>query len=181
MRIEPRAFRDTLGLFASGVAIAVTEVQAAVHAMTVSAVTPLSLAPMLVLFCPGKRARLAQHLPLMKQFTLNFLREEQQALSSYFAGSWQEAPPPFRFVPSPAGPRLEGCLASVGCETEGISEGGDHWLVIGRVVTLHRGVEPHRPLLFFGSQYRSVDFSSGTPAPDLTQVHDEPPHIFYSH
>jgi flavin reductase (DIM6/NTAB) family NADH-FMN oxidoreductase RutF len=179
---ELRGFRDTAGLFATGVAIVTTEAQGEVHAMTVNAVTSLSLEPLLMLFCPAKKSRFAQLLSHVRQFTLNFLREEQEALSSYFAGGWKQAPaPPFRFVPSSAGPRLEGSLASVGCELERVVEGGDHWIVTGRVVTIHRGIEPHRPLVFFGGKYRAVDFAAGTPAPDLARVLDEPPHIFYQH
>jgi flavin reductase (DIM6/NTAB) family NADH-FMN oxidoreductase RutF len=180
MSTDARTFRDTIALFATGVAIVIAEVDDQVHAMTANAITSLSLDPLLVLFCPGKRAQLAQHLARMPRFTINFLREEQQALSTYFAGGWQEsAPPPFRFVPSAAGPRLQGALATVGCETERVSEAGDHWVVIGRVTLLHRGVAPHRPLLFFRGKYHAMDFSEGVAAPDLTQVEDEPPHIFY--
>jgi flavin reductase len=184
MSAEPelRGFRHTAGLFATGVAIVTAEAQGEVHAMTVNAVTSLSLEPLLMLFCPAKRSRLAQLLEHVRQFTLNFLREDQEALSSYFAGGWKSSPaPPFRFVPSRAGPRLEGSLASVGCELERVVDGGDHWIVTGRVITLHRGIEPHRPLVFFGGKYRAVDFAAGTPAPDLTRVVDEPPHIFYQH
>jgi len=181
MAPDTRSFRDAIGLFATGIAIIVAEVDG-LHAMTANALTSVSLDPLLLLFCPGKKARLAQCLPDMRRFTVNFLREEQRALSTYFAGGWHEAaPPPFRFVHSPAGPRLEGALASIGCETERIEDGGDHWIVIGRVIALHRGIEPHRPLVFFGGQYRSVDFSPGTPAPDLSQVEDEPAHIFYEY
>ncbi len=179
---ERRAFRDTAGLFATGVAIVTAEAQGEVHAMTVNAVASLSLDPLLMLFCPAKKSRLAQLLGEVRQFTLNFLRDDQEALSSYFAGGWKESPaPPFRFVPSQAGPRLEGSLAAVGCELDRVVDGGDHWIVTGRVVSVHQGVKPHRPLVFFGAKYRSVDFSTGTPAPDLTRVVDEPPHIFYDH
>lgn len=179
---DARAFRDVAGLLVSGVVIVTTEAEGEVRAMTANAVTSLSLDPMLMLFCPSKQARLSRHLPQMRQFTLNFLREEQEQLSSYFAGGWrQSAPPPFRFVPSPAGPRLEGSLASIGCDLERVIDAGDHWIVTGRVVTMHRGVEPRRPLLFFAGQYRAVDFSAGSPAPDLTEVLDEPPHVFYQH
>ena len=179
---ERRDFRATVGLFATGVAIVTTEAQGEVHAMTVNAVASLSLEPLLMLFCPAKKSRLAEQVTQMRQFTLNFLREDQEALSSYFAGGWKDSPvPPFRFVPSPAGPRLEGCLASVGCDLERVDDGGDHWIVTGRLIALHRGVEPHRPLVFFAGRYRAVDFSTGTPAPDLTRVVDEPPHIFYQH
>ncbi len=179
---EPRGFRDAVGLFTTGVAIVTAEAQGEVHAMTVNAVASLSLDPLMMLFCPAKKSRFAQLLKDVGQFTLNFLREEHEALSSYFAGGWKAAPaPPFRFVPSQAGPRLEGSLASIGCELDHVADGGDHWIVTGRVIAIHRGVEPHRPLVFFGGKYRAVDFSAGTPAPDLARVVDEPPHIFYDH
>jgi len=181
MALDPGEFRRTIGQFATGVAIVVAEVHGEVHAMTANALTSLSLDPMLMLFCPGKKARFAAHLAQITRFTLNILRDEQQALSSYFAGGWKHSPaPPFRFVPSAAGPRLEGCLASIGCQLEQVADGGDHWLVVARVVSLHRGVAPRRPLVFFAGEYRGIDFSQSTPAPDLTQVQDEPPHIFYS-
>ena len=180
MTLDPRAFRNTIGLFATGVTVVVTQVGDEVHAMTANAVSSVSLDPLLLLFCPGKKSNLAQVLEAMTGFSINILRDEQQALSTYFAGGWKQAtPPPFRFVPGEAAPRLEGALASLQCEKPQILDGGDHWIVIGRVVALHQGIEPRRPLLFYGGQYRTVDFTVAAPAPDLTNVVDEPAHIFY--
>ena len=65
-------------------------------------------------------------------------RHEQQHLSTYFAGGWKESPPPFTFSPWEGGPRLDGSLAALGCGVETIHEGGDHWIVIGRVLSLYR-------------------------------------------
>lgn len=179
-QLDARKFRDTIGLFATGVAVIVGRAGDEVLAMTVNAVSSVSLDPMLVLFCPGKKTRFAQCLADLSGFTINFLRHDQQALSTYFAGGWTEpVPPPFRFVPSRCALRLEGSLATIDCVPERTTEVGDHWLVIGRVLDLHTGILPHRPLLFLSGRYRHVDFSESTPAPDLTNVHDEPAHIFY--
>jgi 3-hydroxy-9,10-secoandrosta-1,3,5(10)-triene-9,17-dione monooxygenase reductase component len=176
-----RRFRDTMGLFATGVAVVIAETSDEPLAMTVNAVSSVSLDPMLVLFCPGKQTRIAQHIEQLEGFTINILRHDQQALSTYFAGGWREseAPPPFRLVPSKSAPRLEGALACLDCKKQQIIEAGDHWLVLGRVIELHTGVPPHRPLLFYSGRYRAVDFTESTAAPDLTNVHDEPAHIFY--
>jgi 3-hydroxy-9,10-secoandrosta-1,3,5(10)-triene-9,17-dione monooxygenase reductase component len=180
--LTTRRFRDTLGLFATGVAVVIARTDGEPLAMTASAVASVSLDPMLVLFCPGKQTRIAQHIDAIESFSINVLRHDQQALSTYFAGGWkEEAPPPFRLVPSRSGLRLEGSLASIDCKLEHNAEAGDHWMVIGRVMELHVGVLPHRPLLFFGGRYRAVDFSESKPAPDLTNVHDEPAHIYYDH
>lgn len=178
---DARHFRDTIGLFATGVAIVVGRLGDEVLAMTVNAVSSVSLDPMLVLFCPGKKTKVAQRLTALSGFTINILRHDQQALSTYFAGGWKEpCAPPFRFIPSRCGMRVEGSLASIDCAPEHVADAGDHWLVLGRVLDLHTGVTPHRPLLFFRGRYHEVDFSGGTPAPDLTAARDEPPHVYYS-
>jgi len=168
-----------MGLFGTGVAVIVARAGEDVHAMTVNAVSSVSLDPMLVMFCPGNSTRLARDLPRVTGFTINILRREQQALSTYFAGGWKEPlPPPFRFVPSPSALRLEGSLASIDCTPERVIEAGDHWLVVGRVTHLHTGITPHEPLLFYKGGYRGVDAVAGAPAPELADVHEVPFHFY---
>ncbi len=177
--LDPRVFRDTLGLFATGVAVIVTEHCGEMHAMTANAVSSVSLDPMLLLFCPGKRSQMSAYLEKIETFSINFLRSEQQALSTYFAGGWKEpSPPPFRFVSTQGTPRLEGSLAALICEKHRLIDAGDHWIVIGRVTALHRGIDPYHPLLFFQGRYQELGKSVG-PAPDLNSA-QEPPHIYYS-
>jgi flavin reductase (DIM6/NTAB) family NADH-FMN oxidoreductase RutF len=177
---DPKAFRDTLGLFATGVAVVATTVEAELHAMTANAVSSLSLDPMLVLFCPAKRARFSRLLDRAAGFSINFLRDEQEALSTYFAGGWTEAVAPhFRFVTADGLPRLEGCLASLLCTKRDVHDGGDHWLVVLEVRRLHRGIDPLRPLLFYRGKYRRIDDRLGTAAPDLVESSDEPAQIYH--
>lgn len=179
MTLQAKAFREALGLFATGVAVIITEVEGRVHAMTANAVSSLSLDPMLVLFCPAKKARFSDLLPATSRYSINFLRDEQQALSTYFAGAWKDpAPPPFRLVGSGPPRRLEGALASLSCVRRDVLDGGDHWLVIARVESVHRGIEPFRPLIFFRGQYRDIDPGRGAPAPDLAAA-DEPAQAYY--
>lgn len=182
MALQAKEFRDALGLFGTGVAVIVTEIEGRVHAMTANAVSSLSLDPMLVLFCPAKKARFSQLLPAATHYSINFLRDEQQALSTYFAGGWQDpAAPSFRFVASGRFRRLEGALSALLCVPHQVLDGGDHWLVTARVEDAHRGIEPYRPLMFFRGQYRAMDKSAGAPAPDLVATSDEPPQMYYHH
>jgi flavin reductase (DIM6/NTAB) family NADH-FMN oxidoreductase RutF len=178
--LQAKEFRDALGLFATGVAVIATQVEGRVHAMTANAVSSLSLDPMLVLFCPGKKARFSELLPAASHYSINFLRDDQQALSTYFAGVWKDpSAPPFRFVEVGQFRRLEGALSSLLCVRHQVLDGGDHWLVTARVEAAHRGIEPYRPLMFFRGQYRSIDLSAGVPAPDLAATADEPAQMYY--
>jgi len=178
--IDARKFRNVLGRFATGVSVVAVAMDDGVHAMTANAVSALSLEPPQILFCPNRAGRLAQMLPGVERFSINFLREDQQALSTFFAGAWKEPhPPPYRFVEDHGVPRLEGALGAVICEKSAVHDGGDHLLVIGRVVALHQGLEPHHPLLFFKGQYRKVERGEGREAPSLSDVTDEPPTVFY--
>lgn len=164
MDLDPQIYRQTMGHFATGVTVVISQAGAATHAMTANSVTSVSLDPMLLLFCPSKHAALSQALDHTSAFTLNILRDDQQALSAYFAGLWTApAPPPFAFTPWRGAPRLEACLAALACQVRQVVDGGDHWIVVGQVVDLHLGAEPRRPLVFFGGRYRHL--LEGEPAP----------------
>jgi flavin reductase (DIM6/NTAB) family NADH-FMN oxidoreductase RutF len=181
MTLDASRFRSTLGLFATGVAVIATEVGEQLHAMTANAVSSVSLDPMLVLFCPAKRARLSELLPQIESFSINFLRDEHQALSTYFAGGQRTGAvaPPFKFVAAGKTPRLEGALAALICTPHQTFEGGDHWIVTAHVTEIHQGIEPHRPLLFFKGQYRDMDRRHATRAPDLADNAEEAALMYY--
>jgi flavin reductase len=178
--LSEREYRDAIGLFSTGVAVIVAHTLGEVAAMTVNAVASLSLDPMLVMFAPGKKTKFAQGLAELKHYSINILRSEQQALSTYFAGGWKEpTPPPFRFVRAGTALRLEGALACLECIRVQQLEMGDHWLVVGRVEEIHRGIQPQHPLIFYNGRYRTLDLTQSAPAPDLVDIHDVPPHIYY--
>ena len=156
--LDTRAYRRTIGLFATGVTVVATGQGESIHAMTANAITSLSLDPMLLIICVHKKARLAIHMREGQGFSINILRRQQRDLSTYFAGGWQEEEPPpsFEFVPWQGGPRLRYCAAAIGCEKDQMVEGGDHWIVIGKVVALHTGREPIDPLVFYRGRYREL-------------------------
>ncbi len=169
--LDPAAFRRIMGLFATGVTVVAVDVPDGVHGMTANAVASVSLEPFLVLVCVDRRARMHQHLAEGRVFSINILRQEQEPLSRYFAGSWpHNRPPEFRFQRWTPGPLLVGALASVGCRVERLLDGGDHTIVLGRVTGMHQG-ESGQPLLFFGGRYRRLmeaEAYAGAPADPWT-------------
>jgi len=157
MAIDSRTFRHTVGQFVTGVTVIALEVDGTIRAMTANSFTSLSLEPPLVLFCVGKHTRAGQAVHAATGFSINILSEAQQDVSTYFAGAWKSGPPPeFAFLEWDGGPRLEGAIASLGCEIHAIHEGGDHWIVIGRVIAMHRAEAAARPLMFFRGAYATL-------------------------
>jgi flavin reductase (DIM6/NTAB) family NADH-FMN oxidoreductase RutF len=170
-----------VGRFLTGVTVIAFEVETGVQAMTANSFTSLSLDPPLLLFCPAKTTRTGQLIHRATSFSVNILREEQQALSTFFAGGWKEPnPPPYRFVPLEEVPRLEGSLASLACSIYQIHEGGDHWIVVGKVIAMHQGIEPLHPLAFHLGRYTNLQTRTSSPAPDLSEGFEAVPvHYHY--
>jgi len=52
---------------------------------------------------------------------------------------------------------LTGTVAHLECEVERIDPGGDHEIVLGRVVSFDRHEDAPDPLLFFRGGYRKLD------------------------
>ena len=157
MSIDPRAVRRTVGHFVTGVTVIAADIEGSTRGMTANAFTSLSLDPPLVLFCVAKKAHLGQVIHLASGFSVNILTQAQQSLSTYFAGGWKEPePPPFSFEPWPGGPKLAGIAAALGCAVETIYEGGDHFIVIGRVLALYRCEPPTAPLVFHAGRYAAL-------------------------
>ena len=78
-------------------------------------------------------------------------------LSTYFAGGWKEPePPPFTFEPWQGHPLLSDSGAALGCSLETLHDGGDHFIVVGRVQAMYRRDESWAPLVFAAGKYVSL-------------------------
>lgn len=161
-------FRQAMSQYPTGVAVVAMADPDGVEAMTVGSFTSLSLDPPLVVICVGRQARMAPRLVPEAALSINVLREDQGALSTYFAGSWKDpAPPPHRFVPWNEVPRLEGVIVTLAARVTALADGGDHLVVIAEVGGVHLGVAPRNPLLFFDRRYQRLDTGPGEAAPEL--------------
>ena len=165
MSFGPRDFRDALGEFATGVAIVSAEVDGILLGATISSFNSVSLDPPLILFSLG---RSIQAFPLWSRathFGVTVLSDGQDALSNRFARGgaekWAgiEVRRGSHSIPFPG----EGA-AEFECETFARHPGGDHEIVIGRVLSFRR--QPAPPLVFHGGRYRRIrtDEEIETPA-----------------
>ena len=174
--VDTRDYRDTIGLFASGVTVITTRVGDVVRGMTANAVSSVSLEPTLLLVCVDRRARMHDLLQEAGAFTVNILAEDQEALASHFAGRGKDGPPPpgLRFEYGPGThdggvPTIAGCLAAIHCVVAQIYEGGDHTILLGRITDLLPGRPDRPPLLWFRGRYRRLA------EPDVAALHTADP------
>lgn len=172
MNSEDRAafeqtYRRTIGRFATGVTVLLAERDGVVRGMTANAVTSLSLDPTLLIVCPSKRSRFGGLLAEGTSFTVNILGDDQEGVSSAFAHTDSDDlradPPAPLTVWTEAGtaPRLDACIAALGCRVHQLHDGGDHWIVVGEVVALHTPGEEPWPLLFFEGAYHHPSRMAG--------------------
>lgn len=161
--VEPRSYREAIGLFASGVTVVTTRLDALVHDMTANAVTSVSLEPTPLLVCVDRRAHLHDLLLRAGRFAINILAADQEELGNHFAGRDGNSEPPatLRFAyDGPEGdngvPTIVGCLAALHCSVETIYDGGDHTIVVGRVRAVRAGEPTATPLVWFAGCYRRL-------------------------
>lgn len=153
---EPAELRGVFGRFTTGVTVITTLTARGPVGMTANSFTPVSLEPPLVLFCVSRRSQLCEPFATARSFAVNVLADTQRPLSARFAAPGYDRFGDTPWRPGHTGvPLLPGALAVVECETAEVLPGGDHVIVLGRVVAV--GVAPAgEPLVFYGSRYRRL-------------------------
>jgi 3-hydroxy-9,10-secoandrosta-1,3,5(10)-triene-9,17-dione monooxygenase reductase component len=151
-----RSFRDTLSRFCSGVTVVTSVSGGEPVGMTCQSFASVSLHPPLVMFIPAKTSRAWPMMQRAGHFTVNFLTESQQDLSTTFATKGVDKFAGVPWTPGSTGaPVLDGVLGHIDCTVHAVHEVGDHYLVIGKVQDLHVGVDAD-PLLFYRGAYHST-------------------------
>ena len=157
---DARTFRDALGCFATGVTVVTAFCPDGTPiGLTANSFTSVSLDPPLLLVCIANNAGSAPFLREAERFAVNVLQIGQQPTSNRFAGKGED-----RFAATPwevgefGTPVLTGSLSSFECVRDAVHDGGDHFLLVGRVVKAI--FEPRRdPLLYFRGKYRKLHFA----------------------
>lgn len=157
---DARTFRDALGCFATGVTVVTAMCpDGSPIGLTANSFTSVSLDPPMLLVCIANTAGSAPYLRDAERFAVNVLQIGQQPTSNRFAGKGEER---FGVTPWEVGeygtPVLTGSLSSFECSRDAVHDGGDHFILVGRV--LKAIFEPRRdPLLYFRGKYRKLHFA----------------------
>lgn len=151
------AYRRALGRFVTGVTVITVPTADGPMGITANSFTSVSLDPPLVLWCPARSSKRFAHYADAPHFAIHVLGDGQLDVARGFAsGGGHFAVPPGQTSPEGV-PVLDTALARFDCALHAAHDGGDHLIVVGRVlrVCLRGGA----PLVFSGGDYGQ--FSSG--------------------
>ncbi|MBJ7330990.1 MAG: flavin reductase family protein [Solirubrobacteraceae bacterium] len=156
--IDSAALRHALGHFATGVTVVTSlDGDGAPVGTTANAVSSVSLDPPLILVCFAKDSLTLGHVAEHGAFAVNVLGHHHEEASSAFArrgaaDAWEK-------VTHRSGhtgvPRVDDAIAVFDCTVEHRIPGGDHEIVIGRVVDVEAA--GGTPLLFYRGAYARLE------------------------
>ncbi|MEB6478155.1 MULTISPECIES: p-hydroxyphenylacetate 3-hydroxylase reductase component [Acinetobacter] len=154
--IDPMRFRRALGNFATGVTIMTAQnEQGEKVGVTANSFNSVSLDPPLILWSIDKNSSSFPVFEQASHFAVNILSGSQIELSNKFSRrnidkyegtSYQTG--------AGQAPILDHCSAVFECERHDIIEGGDHWIIIGKVVRFRD--EGRSPLVYHQGAYSGV-------------------------
>ncbi len=157
LRPDPATMRTVMGHFATGVTVVTAMHDDEPVGLAANSFTSVSLEPPLVLFCAALSSSTWPRIEAAASWCVNILADDGEEICRVFATrgvdrfdkiAWHEG--------ATGAPVLDAALAYLDCTTEAVHQGGDHVIVVGRVVDLgHR--EHGKPLCFYRGGYGRFD------------------------
>jgi len=151
-----REFRDALSSFATGVTIVTTlSPNGEPVGMTASSFNSVSTEPPLILWSVTKSALSAPAFRSTEHFAVHVLATDQTDLANRFAQRGEDKFADTEFdLGEHSVPILLGCAARFDCTTWAIYEGGDHWIIVGKVEAIES--DKKEGLVFGGGSYAAA-------------------------
>lgn len=150
-KTDARAFRDALGRFATGITVVTIATRDGPMGFTANSFASVSLDPPLVLWSPARSSARFPFYAAARHYAIHVLGAEQAELSGRFVRGGAG----FDGLPHDIGdhgvPILPDTLARFDCLQVATHDGGDHLIIIGRV--LHSTARAGQPLVFSQGGY----------------------------
>lgn len=153
---DSKKLRKIFGQYPTGVTIITTvDSSGKPVGMTANSFASVSLSPPMVLWSVDKGGNTHDAYTESLHFCVHILSEDQEDLSNRFAGAETDRFREMNWSEGVLGsPLLTECSCRIECEKVAVYPGGDHSIIIGRVVNVDSN-ESQRPLLFHQGRYRS--------------------------
>lgn len=146
-----RPLRTALGRYATGVTVVTADGPAGPVGMTANSFTSVSLDPPLILWCPSRASARFATFVAAEHYAVHVLASDQLAICRQFSLSGTDFSG-LDLGRTPEGlPALPGCVARFDCRAEARHDGGDHAILVGRI--LRAVLNPGDPLLFWNGRY----------------------------
>lgn len=154
LTIDPAIFRQVLGSYPTGVSvITACDGEGSPAGMVVGTFTSVSLDPPLVGFLPDKKSTSWPLIEAAGRFCVNVLASDQQAVCRQMAAKGAEKFSGLEVRISDHNlPVIEGSIARIECTIHSVTEAGDHWFVLGNVLSMETTREDD-PMLFHRGRY----------------------------
>ena len=124
--------------------------------ITISSFNTVSLNPPLVLWSIGSQSDLCNSFRIGQKQLIHVLDVNQKDLALVFAKQLNKNSIQMEHQIEPSGlMRLDNCLAYFECETVAVHEGGDHHIIVARVLSIEQDSDRY-PLLFAQSQFNQL-------------------------
>lgn len=161
---SPPELRKAFSSFATGVTV-ITGIGNSNQAVgvTISSFNTVSLDPPLVLWSLSERSILVDAFSVGKKQLIHVLERSQEDLAMRFAKSTGDQFTGINFTTEASGlTKLQDCVAYFECETIAVHPGGDHRIIVARIVNLHHH-EERDPLVFSRSQFMGLSLPERSP------------------
>ena len=161
---DPKAFRRALGNFATGITVVTAQTPDGIKTgVTANSFNSVSLEPALVLWSIDKRSGSCEIFEKATHFAINILAADQIDVSNHFARPSEDKFADVDFTEGFGGaPLLNDTAACFQCESYETVDGGDHWILIGKVVAFDDA--GRAPLVYHQGSYSVVMPHSRFPA-----------------
>lgn len=158
---DETAFRAAMATFPTGVALLTQGSGPETNVMTLNCFCSVSLQPLLILVGVGGSGRMRSQVSRRRTFAVNVLAADQRELSTLFARpdrpGGEAAMARLNAIEGITGSAvIPSAVASFECRLHAEYPGGDHILLVGRVVAIHCESPDREPLLFHRSRYASL-------------------------
>jgi 3-hydroxy-9,10-secoandrosta-1,3,5(10)-triene-9,17-dione monooxygenase reductase component len=152
--ITAECLRRAFGHLPTGVTVITATSAEGPIGMTANSVTCVSLAPPMLLFCPGRSSDTWPAMRRTGRFTVNVMAEHHEAVSRRFASKGIDRFADLEAQPGPAGPRLNEAVLWIDCAVRDEREAGDHTIVLADILAFEDAAAfTTRPLIFFLGRY----------------------------
>lgn len=157
MTFDRLMLRNALGRFPTGVCVITAAPEGfEPFGMTINSFASVSLEPALVLWSLQNDSECVPAFAATNRFAVNVLNDGQRAQSQQYAKRGNHTLDPEHIRTGATGlPLLRDTLASFECEIWQRYDGGDHVILVGKVLAMDT-VNDGKPLLFFGGGYQEL-------------------------